>query len=107
MEMNYTLRLDDGTEITGLGLNGNNFVSEEQIDESLFDGNLDTLTILKDGEEIQVMNNVEMIQQVQYTDGWYICFRELSQQELKEISMNAKIEYIAMMTDVELYDEEV
>lgn len=106
MEKNYTLTLADGTEIADLGLNGNNFVSDKKIDESLFDGNLDTLTISQDGEVIQVMNNAELIQQVKYDDGFYLCFRELSAQELNEIKINSKIEYIAMMTDVELPIEE-
>lgn len=105
MEKNYTLTLADGTKIENLGLNGNNFVSDSEIDLATFEGNLDTLTISKDDEVVQVMNNAEVIQQVQYDDGWYICFRELSAQELNEIKFNAKLEYIAMMTEVELPEE--
>ena len=87
-------------------LNGNNFVSDSEIDLAIFEGNLDTLTIYKDDEVVQIMNNAEVIQQAHYNDGWYICFRELSYQELNEIKFNAKLEYIAMMTDVELPVEE-
>ena len=106
MEKNYTLILANGTKIENLGLNGNNFVSNSEIDLAVFEGNLDTLTIYKDDKIVQIMNNVEVIQQAHYDDGWYICFRELSYRELNEIRFNAKLEYIAMMTDVELPVEE-
>ena len=106
MKKNYTLTLANGTKIENLGLNGNNFVSDSEIDLAVFEGNLDILTIYKDDEVVQIMNNAEVIQQAHYDDGWYICFRELSPQELNEIKFNAKLEYIAMMTDVELPVEE-
>lgn len=76
-----TLILADGTKLTGFTQNGNNFVSKEKVDESKFTGNLSTLTI--DDEETQkVLNNAELIQQVEYSDGFYLCFREKTAEEL-------------------------
>ncbi len=97
----YTLTLADGQQITGLGKNGDNFVSKKQIDESIFEGNLSTLTV-SDGETEQVMSNVVLIQQVEYADGWYLAFRELSTEELRDMTIDSKIEFIALMTDVDL-----
>ena len=97
----YKLILADGTEIKNLTKNGDNYISDKKIDENLFKGNLSTLTIT-DGEETSSMENAELIQQIEYDGKFWICFRELSERELKDIDMEAKIEYLAMMTDVDI-----
>ena len=97
----YTLTLADGREIKNLIKNGDNFVSKTQIDESIFAGNLGTMTV-SDGETTTEYNNVVLVQQVEYSDGWYLNFRELSPQEVRDIALDCKIEYLAMMTDVDL-----
>lgn len=83
-ERKYSIILADGTVLSNLRRNGTNFVSEEQIDGSLFDGGLDILTI-SDGEAEIVLRHAELIQQVHYPDntppGWYLCFRELTPEE--------------------------
>lgn len=35
-------------------------------------------------------------------DGWYLAFRELTAQELRDMDFAAKIDYIAMMADVDM-----
>lgn len=95
------LILADGTKLTGFTQNGTNFVSQKQVDESVFEDNLSTLTI-DDGDTQTVMHNVELIQQVQYADGWYICFRERTEQEMQYAALNGKLEYMAMMTGVDM-----
>lgn len=85
-----TLTLADGTKLENLRLNGTNFVSEEKIDESIFPGNLSTLTI-SDGETETVLHNAELIQQVKYSDGWYSCFREKTAAELREAILESAI----------------
>ena len=97
----YRLILADGTEIKNLTKNGDNYISDKKIDGNLFRGNLSTLTIT-DGEETITMENAELIQQVEFDGKFWICFRELSERELKDIDMEAKIEYLAMMTDVDI-----
>ena len=57
----YKLILADGTELTGFTKNGE----------------------ITDGEETITMHNAELIQQVEDADGFHICFRELSAQELQ------------------------
>ena len=44
----YSVKLADGTELTNLELNGNNFIAEV-LDNNVFQGNLDRVTIT-DGE---------------------------------------------------------
>lgn len=52
----------------------------EKVDESIFEGNLSTMTV-SDGQTETVMHEVELIQQVHYSDGWYLAFRELTEAE--------------------------
>lgn len=57
------LILADGTELKGFKQNGNNYVSQTEVDVSVFEDNLSTLTIV-DGDTQMVMHNAELIQQV-------------------------------------------
>lgn len=67
----------------------------------MFANNLSSMTVF-DGQVETVYHNVQLVQQVQYPDGWYLAFRELTAQELESLELRAKIEYIAMMTNVEM-----
>ena len=97
----YSVTLADGTIIENLRLNGNNFVSDAPIDKSIFDGNCHSVTI-SDGENATVHENMECVQVTQMGAEYWFVLRELSESELKEAKIQASIEYIAMMCDVEL-----
>lgn len=97
----YTLTLADGTKLENLALSGNNFISDSKVDESVFEDNLATLTIT-DGETETVLHNAELVQQVQYGEKWYLVFREPSAEERYRMEVDGKLEYLAMMTDVDL-----
>ena len=71
------LILADGTELKGFKQNGNNYVSQTEVDVSVFEDNLSTLTIV-DGDTQMVMRNAELIQQVQYADGISASVKRLS-----------------------------
>lgn len=97
----YELKLADGTKLENLGLNGNNFISATKLDESIFVGNLSTLTITGENET-EVMHNASFMGQHEEADGWYFSFRELTPQEIFNATTQSKMEYLAMMTDVDL-----
>ncbi len=97
------LILADGTELKGFKQNGNNYVSKTEVDVSVFEDNLSTLTIV-DGDTQMVMHNAELIQQVQYADGWYLCFREKTREEKLVAALNATSNSI---TDVQVALAEV
>lgn len=97
----WKIILSDGTELLDFARNGTNYVSKYKVDESVFDGNLSTLT-LTDGEETIIMHNAVLIQQVKYPDGWYLCFRELTPQEIQYAALSGKIDYLAMMSDIDM-----
>lgn len=97
----YSVTLADGTTIENLRLNGNNFVSDDPIDKSIFDGNCHSVKV-SDGETETVHENMECVQVTQMGTEYWFVLRELSESELKEAKTQASIEYIAMMCDVEL-----
>ena len=85
----HKIKLHDGREINDLEKNGTNFVSKTKIDENLFVNNLKTMTVIdEEGKETEY-HNVELIQQVQYADGWYLAFIEKNISEQDRI--NAQI----------------
>lgn len=47
-EPTYTMTLADGTVLSELWLNGNNFMSNDNIPDEVFAGNLETVTIVND-----------------------------------------------------------
>lgn len=87
MPEKYTITLADGEKLTGLMVNGSNFVSESKIDESIFAGNLSTMTV-SGGVKETILHDAELIQQVHYPEanppGWYLCFREKTSREQLE-----------------------
>lgn len=97
--MQYTITLADGRKLTGLDKNGDNFVSTEKVDESIFENNLSTMTV-SDGETEETFKDMVFIQQMEWADGtFYLAFREKTQQEkiLEVITAN-----INGLTDVQV-----
>lgn len=86
----YTITLADGRKLKNLEMNGNNFISKTRVDESIFNNNLSTLTYT-DGETETVLHDAELIQQVEYEDGWHFCFREITPQEKAFTALNAAV----------------
>ena len=53
----YSIRLNDGTVINNLGLNGNNFIPESTINKTIFENNLGKVIITdNDGNEEERLN---------------------------------------------------
>lgn len=98
----YKITLGDGTEISNLKLNGNNFISTEKIEESVFADNCSPVTI-SDGTTETAHPNMELVQIVEQVPGeyWFV-LRDISEEEFARIKMQSDIAYIAMMSNVEL-----
>ena len=97
----YTVTLADGTEFSNLHLNGNNFVSDAPITKEQFEYNCSPVNI-SDGQWRETHENMECIQVVQMPDGWYFILRDISPEELWKRKVTADMQYISMMTEVEL-----
>lgn len=98
----YKITLADGTEISNLKLNGNNFISETAIERSTFVGNCSPVTI-SDGTNEEVHENMELVQVTEQVPGqhWFV-LRDISAEELVRLKMQSDIEYVAMMSGVDL-----
>ena len=57
----YKITLSDGTVLDDLKMNGNNFISNIEIDAAAFEGNCSEITI-NDGEKDEIYSNVELVQ---------------------------------------------
>lgn len=97
----YTITLADGTKIENLSLNGNNFITKEVIEESVFEDNLSPV-VINDGEMDTIHENMELVQICQYGEEYWFILRDISEEELSKIKMQADIAYVAMMTGVTL-----
>lgn len=97
----YTITLDDGTQIENLRLNGNNFISQEQIDPEIFEGNLSTVTI-NDGETDEVHENMGLVQVTQMGDEYWFVLRDVPDNEIANAKLRSDLDYLAMMADVEI-----
>ena len=103
MEESFKITLADGTQFKNLKLNGNNYISKTKITEDDFKGKLSKVIIENETEKTsEEFKHMELVQIVHYEDGYYFVLRELSADELDKIKTKADIEYLAMMTDVDL-----
>lgn len=102
--MQYTITLADGQKLTGLSKNGDNFVSSEKVDETIFKDNLSTMKV-SDGETEETFENMVFIQQMEWVDGtFYLAFREQTPQEKMLAAIAANSESV---TDMQLALAEV
>lgn len=97
----YKITLADGTVIENLRLNGNNYISETELTADIFLGNLDKV-IVNDGERDTVYENMTLVQIVKYDEEYWFVLRTMTKRELQDLKNRADIDYIAMMTDVEI-----
>lgn len=104
--MLYTITLADGRKLTELSKNGDNFVSTEKVDETMFKDNLSTMTV-SDGETTETFKDMVFIQQMEWADGtFYLAFREQTPQEKILAAINANSESVTdlQMALVEVYE---
>lgn len=97
----YSITLADGTVIENLRLNGNNYFSNEPVNSAIFDNNCSPVMI-NDGTVIDAHDNMELVQVTEVNGKYWFVLRDISFEELKQIKIQSDIEYLAMMTGVEL-----
>ena len=110
----FSITLADGTSISGLELNGNNFVSKQEVTADTFKGKLGHVVISGDAEAdeaglIGEHEHMELVQVAHYTknvhgvdDGYYFVLRDIPADELEKLQDRADIDYLAMMMDIKL-----
>ena len=100
-EKTYSITLADGTVLSNLRLNGNNYISKTEIDPAVFADNLSPV-IISDGETQERHDTMALIQSKRYGNEWWFALRDMTSRELADIKTRADIDYIALMCDVEL-----
>lgn len=97
----YTITLADGTKLTDLTLNGNNFISTTPITEDMF--YLNTSPVIIEWEGFESVNpNMELAHISTPVDGqWWFILSDITDLELKFLDIQSKIEYLSMMTGVD------
>lgn len=101
-----TVTLSDGTKLTNLGVNGDNFTSSTPIDATVFEYNTSPVQISIDGV-IETHEHMELVQVTRYQNEYWFVLRDLTEAELRQNDIDAKLDYLAMMTDVDLEDFDV
>lgn len=99
------LKLDNGKVIDNLKMNGTNFVSETEIDETMFSDIIKEICVIEDGRTYY-LHNVEFIQQVKYADGYYFVLREMTPDEILRKQLMDSITDVQMAI-TEMYESEV
>ena len=101
----FTITLADGTQLTGLELNGNNFISKTQVTPETFAGKLKKVTISGEttpetADIIGEHTNMELVQILPYEGAWWFVLRDLTEQEVRNLRIDARLDYIEMMEDI-------
>lgn len=86
----YTITLSDNTKLENLVLNGNNYISDNVIDDSVFDNNLSTVKI-SDGTTTETFTDMRLMSnRVEGGKSWFV-LGEKTEQQKKEEETNRKI----------------
>ena len=98
----YKITLRDGTVLDNLELNGNNFISEKVIDDSVFDGNLDTVTI-SNGETSETYTDMKLMSnRVDGGKSWFVLGEKSNQEKAMERLLTSLSANSESITDVQL-----
>lgn len=79
----YTITLNDGTKLENLELNGNNYIAEGVIEDSVFEGNLDTV-VISDGEVTETYTDMMLMSNIVREGKSWIVLGEKTQQQKKD-----------------------
>ena len=98
----YQITLHDGTVLDELELNGNNFISEKVIDDSVFSGNLDTVTI-SNGETTETYTDMKLLSnRVDNGKSWFVLGEKTEQEKAMERLVSILNVNAESITDVQL-----
>lgn len=108
--MNITLTLNNGAVIRELDVNGDCLTSKAPITAEMFSGGLSKVLITCEGDDVLDYGRYHVGEHRGMSFGgvfkadelWYFWLEEPSAEELAMLQTQADIEYVAMMTGVEL-----
>ena len=82
----YKITLADGTTLENLVLNGNNYVASTAVDDTVFEGNMASVTItnLEDGSTEQIEDGVLLSNIVREGCSWLVLGQKSAEQKRQE-----------------------
>ena len=99
-----TIVLADGTTLSNLTVNGDNFISNTELTEDIFENNMSPVTIDTDDEHT-IHDHMDLVQIVHWKENeWWFVLRDLTKAELDQAKIRGDIDFIAMMSDIDLED---
>ena len=103
----YKITRADGTELENLELNGNNYIAEGVIEDSVFEGNLATVTIT-DGETTETYTDMRLMSnRVEDGRSWFVLGEKTAQQKAMERIETLLTSNADSITDVQVALAEV
>ena len=91
------IELADGTKLTNLRTNGNNFVSDTPIENSVFEGNLSTVKITTP-EGVEEYQDLKLVQNRQFGDVYMFILAEKTPAEKEKEEILQLIADLAELT---------
>jgi hypothetical protein len=103
----YTIILANGTKLENLELNGNNYIAPGIIEDSVFDGNLDSVTIT-DGETTETFTDMRLMSnRVDGGRSWFVLGEKTAQEKAMERLNKLMSSSMDSITDVQMALAEV
>lgn len=107
MEKTYSITLSNGIIINNLRINGNIFITDEYIDLQYFEKTfpkitVDTPNIEGDEYEMAIYENAYLYLVSNMEKETWFALATKTQEELQRTKLRSDVDYIAMMTDIEL-----
>lgn len=103
----YTITLNDGTKLTDLELNGNNYIAEGVIEDSVFKDNL-AKVIITDGKTTETYEDMVLISnRVDGGRSWFILGEKTPQDKAMEKIERLLTSNTESITDVQVALAEV
>lgn len=97
----YTIKLADGTTIENLELNGNNYIANTIIDDSVFVDNLDSVEI-SDGETTETCTNMRLLSNIARDGRSWIVLGQKSEEQIEKEKLENKLIEMQLLIDTML-----
>ena len=102
----YKITLSDGTQLENLTLNGNNYIAQGEIADSVFEDKLGTVKIF-DGESEEVCTDMVLLSNIVRDGKSWLVLGQKSEQQKAEEDRNRTIEELRQAMAVLLTGKEV
>lgn len=98
----YTITLNDGTKLENLELNGNNFIAEGVIEDSVFTDNL-AKVVITDGETTDTYTDMFLVcNRVENGRSWIVLAEKSEQQKMEETIAELRQAMAVLLTGKEV-----